>query len=116
MPAPFSIRTSVRSDVSAPAVKEVFSELKRVTASPLAAEELKRARGSLTQSLPGLFETNEATAGSFSDLFVYGLPLDYYRKLPVQFNAVKAPTVDALARRYFDSASMWPDLGISEAG
>jgi len=106
MPAPFSIRTSVRSDVSAPAVKEVFSELKRVTASPLAAEELKRARGSLTQSLPGLFETNEATAGSFSDLFVYGLPLDYYRKLPVQFNAVKAPTVDALARRYFDSASM----------
>ena len=106
MPAPFSIRTSVRSDVSAPAVKEVFSELKRVTASPLAADELKRARGSLTQSLPGLFETNEATAGSFGDLFVYGLPLDYYRKLPVQFSAVKAPTLEALARRYFDPASM----------
>ncbi|HXL84248.1 MAG TPA: pitrilysin family protein [Casimicrobiaceae bacterium] len=106
MPAPFVIRTAVRSDVSAPAVKEVFSELKRVTAAPLAADELKRARGSLTQSLPGSFETNEATAGSFGDLFAYGLPLDYYRKLPVEFNAVKAPTLEALARRYLDPAGM----------
>ena len=106
MPAPFVIRTAVRSDVSAPAVKEVFSELKRVTAAPLAADELKRARGSLTQSLPGLFETNEATVGSFGDLFAYGLPLDYYRKLPAEFNAVRAPTLEALARRYLDPTGM----------
>jgi len=106
MPAPFAIRTSVRSDVAAPAVEEVFLQLKRVTASPLAADELKRARGSLTQSLPGLFETNEATAGSFADLFAYGLPLDYYRKLPAQFNAVTAPALEALARRYLDPAGM----------
>jgi zinc protease len=106
MPAPFVIRTAVRSDVSAPAVKEVFSELKRVTASPLAADELKRARGSLTQSLPGLFETNEATVGSFGDLFAYGLPLDYYRKLPAEFSAVRAPTLEALARRYLDPSGM----------
>jgi zinc protease len=106
LPAPFVIRTAVRSDVSAPAVKEVFSELKRVTASPLAADELKRARGSLTQSLPGLFETNEATVGSFGDLFAYGLPLDYYRKLPAEFSAVRAPTLEALARRYLDPSGM----------
>ena len=106
MPAPFVIRTAVRSDVSAPAVKEVFSELKRVTAAPLAEDELKRARGSLTQSLPGLFETNEATVGSFGDLFAYGLPLDYYRKLPAEFNAVRAPTLEALARRYLDPTGM----------
>jgi zinc protease len=106
MPAPFAIRTAVRSDVSAPAVKEVFSQLKRITTAPLAADELKRARGSLTQSLPGLFETNGATAGSFADLFAYGLPLDYYRKLPVQFDAVTAPALEALARRYLDPAGM----------
>src|SRR6202171_5406017 len=106
MPAPFVIRSAMRSTGSAPAVKEVFSELKRVTASPLAADELKRARGSLTQSLPGSFETNEATAGSFGDLFAYGLPLDYYRKLPAEFNAVKAPTLEALARRSLDPTGM----------
>jgi zinc protease len=105
-PAPFAIRSAVRSDVSAPAVREVFAQLKRVTSSPLAADELKRARGSLTQSLPGLFETNEATAGSFADLFAYGLPSDYYRRLPPQFGAVTAPALEPLARRYLDPASM----------
>ena len=105
-PAPFVIRTAVRSDVSGPAVREVFAQLKRVTMSPLAADELKRARGSLTQSLPGLFETNEATAGSFADLFAYGLPIDYYRGLPLQFGAVTAPALEAIARRYLDPAGM----------
>ena len=100
------IRTAVRSDVSGPAVREVFAQLKRVTTSPLAADELKRARGSLTQSLPGLFETNEATAGSFADLFAYGLPIDYYRGLPLQFGAVTAPALEAIARRYLDPAGM----------
>ncbi len=106
MPSPFAIRTAVRSDVSAPAVEEIFVQLKRINAAPLGADELKRARGSLTQSLPGAFETNEATAGSFADLFAYGLPLDYYRKLPAQFNAVGAQWLNALAHRYLDPAGM----------
>ncbi len=53
-PAPFVIRTAVRSDVSAPAVKEIVAQLKRVSSAPLTADEQKRARGSLTQSLPAL--------------------------------------------------------------
>jgi zinc protease len=105
-PAPFVIRSAVRSDVSAPAVKQIFAQLSRVTSSPLTADELTRARGSLTQSLPALFETNEATAGSFADLFAYGLPLDYYRKLPPRFGAVTAPAIESLARRYLDPARM----------
>jgi zinc protease len=87
-------------------VREVFAQLKRVTTSPIAADELKRARGSLTQSLPGLFETNEATAGAFADLFAYDLPLDYYLGLPLQFDAVTVPALEALARRYLDPAGV----------
>ena len=103
MPAPFVIRTAVRSDVSAPAVRKCF-QLKRVAAS-CRRNRLRARQGSLTQSLPGSFET-AGTAGSFGDLFAYGLPLDYYRKLPAEFNAVKAPTLEALARRYLDPAAM----------
>jgi zinc protease len=77
-----------------------------VATSPLAADELQRARGSLTQSLPGSFETNEATAGSFADLFAYRLPLDYYVKLPARFRAVSAPALESLARRYLDPVGM----------
>jgi predicted Zn-dependent peptidase len=54
-----------------------------------------------------MFETNEATAGSFGDLFVYGLHSISYRKLPVEFTAVKPPTLETLARRYLDPARWW---------
>jgi len=106
MPGPFEVRTAVRADVSGPAVKEILQELKRAESTPFAATELARARGSLEQSLPGLFETNGAIAASFSELFAYGLPLDYYRTLPAGFNRVDAAAVERLARRYLDPASM----------
>ena len=106
LPGPFAVRTAVRADVSGPAVKEILSEFKRAESAPFAATELARARGSLEQSLPGLFETNGAIAASFGELFAYKLPLDYYRTLPSAFSRVDAATVEKLARRYLDPASM----------
>src|SRR5207247_9690420 len=106
LPAPFAVRTAVRADAAQPALKEVFGELQRIESSPLSGDELKRARSSLTQSLPGQFETNGTTATSLGDLFSYGLPLDYYRKLPGEFQAVGAPQIERLARRYLDPSAM----------
>jgi len=106
VPGPFVIRTAVRADVSGPAVKEILGELKRAESAPFAPSELARARGSLEQSLPGLFETNGAIAASFGELFAYKLPLDYYRTLPAAFSHVDAATVEKLARHYLDPASM----------
>ncbi len=106
MPAPFAVRTAVRADVTLPAIKEVFGELRKMESAPLKGDELRHARGSLTQSLPGQFETNGTTAASLGDLFAYGLPLDYYRKLPAEFQAVGAPQIEQLARRYLDPSSM----------
>ncbi len=105
-PGPFVVRTAVRSDVAVPAVREILAQLKRAGAAPLRTEELQRARGSLTQSLPAMFETNSATGSSFGELFAYGLPLDYFRRLPPQLRQVRAADLPPLARRYFDPATM----------
>ncbi|MGH8800451.1 MAG: insulinase family protein, partial [Casimicrobiaceae bacterium] len=105
-PGPFVVRTAVRGDVSGPAAREILAQLGRAGAAPLTPEELRRARGSLTESLPALFETNGATGSSFGELFAYGLPLDYFRKLPAQLNAVQAGDLPPLARHYFDPSSM----------
>ncbi|HEV7413806.1 MAG TPA: pitrilysin family protein [Casimicrobiaceae bacterium] len=105
-PGPFVVRTAVKSDVAAPAIREILAQLKRAGAAPLAPEELQRARGSLTQSLPAMFETNGATGSSFGELFAYALPLDYFRQLPSQLTRVRAADLPPLARRYFDPASM----------
>ena len=105
-PGPFVVRTAVKSDVAVPAIREILVQLKRAAGAPLTVEELQRARGSLTQSLPAMFETNSATGSSFGDLFAYDLPLDYFRRLPPQLKQVRADDLSPLGRRYFDPASM----------
>lgn len=104
-PGPFVVRTAVKSAIAVPAIEEILAQLKRAGAAPLTPEELQRARGSLTQSLPAMFETNSATGSSFGELFAYGLPLDYFRRLPSQLTQVRAADLPPLARRYFDPAS-----------
>ncbi|MFI4952797.1 MAG: M16 family metallopeptidase [Burkholderiales bacterium] len=105
-PGPFVVRTAVRGDASGPAARDILAQLKRAGTAALTPEELRRARGSLTDSLPAMFETNGATASSFGELFAYGLPLDYFRKLPARLGAVRAADLPPLARRYFDPSSM----------
>ncbi|HEY2863601.1 MAG TPA: pitrilysin family protein [Casimicrobiaceae bacterium] len=105
-PGPFVVRTAVKSDVAVPAIEEILAQLKRAGGAPLQPEELQRARGSLTQSLPAMFETNGAIGSSFGELFAYALPLDYFRRLPQQLGEVRAADLVPLAQRYFDPSSM----------
>ncbi len=66
----------VRTDVTAPAAKELFSELNRIRTDPPTAAELKLAEDSELHSLPGQFETVKETSGLMSDLFTYALAED----------------------------------------
>jgi zinc protease len=58
------------------------------------------------RSLPGQFETNAATAGAFSNTWIYDLGLDYYRKLPAQLNAVTPAAMLTAARKYLDPQTL----------
>ena len=40
------------------------------------------------------------------DLFAYDLPLDYYRTLPAKIDAVTAPEVQEMAKKYLVPGSM----------
>jgi zinc protease len=97
---PFFVATGVRRDVTGPAVGETLKEIARIGASPISADELELARDSLVRSLPGLFETNAGTVGSFAGVFVYDLGLDYYARYAQQIAAVTAANVQDVAKRY----------------
>jgi zinc protease len=97
---PFSVSTGVRTDVTAPAVREIVNEVRRMVGTDVTAEELTLAKDAIAQSLPGQFETNEFTAGALSAIFVYGLPLNYYATLPGQINAVTAKDIQTVAAKY----------------
>ncbi len=93
-PGPFVVGTSVRTDVTAPAVSEILLEIERVRNDALTPDELATARNSIARALPGLFETTPQAAATLARLFVHNLPLDYYRMLPADIERVSS--ADAL--------------------
>jgi zinc protease len=105
-PGPFSVSTSVRSDVTAPAVSEMFKELSALQTKPVSAEELTMSKDNVALSLPGMFETSPSVAHSTSNLFIYDLPLDYYLRLPEKINATTSADIARVAQKYLKPERM----------
>ncbi len=99
-PGPFVIAGSVQRASTGASVTEIFREAEAIRGAPLPAAELAAARDAQVLSLPGAFETNADIGASLAEIFVYGLPLDYYARLPAQLNAVTAAQVQAAARKH----------------
>lgn len=97
---PFLVYTSVRADVTAPAVAEAFREIERIRNGEIAPEELATAKDSISRSLPGMFETTPEAASSIGQLFVHQLPLNYYHDLPEQIQSISAADVKRVAQAY----------------
>ncbi len=96
----FAVRGGVRTDVTAPALTDLFAEIEGVRAKPVPGEELQDARNSQLLSLPGMFDTNAVISGSFASAWSRGQGLDYYAKLPARLAKVDAATAQRLARKY----------------
>jgi zinc protease len=96
---PFLAGGLVRTDVTAPAAKELMGELRRILTDPPTDAELKMAKDASIQSLPGTFETMSATASTTAGLFIYSRPLDYYATLPDRYRAITAQDVVAAAQK-----------------
>jgi zinc protease len=103
---PFLAGASVRTDVTAPAAKELVHELTRIRTEPLSDSELKMARDSYARSLPGDFETNAGVVGAMGNIFTYDLPLTYYRALPAKIDAVTSKQAADAATTYIHPDQM----------
>jgi len=98
---------SIRTDVTGPATQEIFSELNRMKDTEVSSDELKLAKDNYSQSLVGRFQTMDQLAGTFGALHVYGLPADFYEKLPPAIDAVSVADVHRVAQKYIDPAHMF---------
>jgi zinc protease len=99
-PGPFYAYSPVRTEVTAPAVEEIFLELREARTNPIAGDELQRSKDSIVLSLPGTFETTGGLAGRFADAWVYELGLDYYVGFAGRIDAVDAAAVLEVTERY----------------
>ena len=102
----FAVGGGIRTDATAPAVTEIFKEIRRMMDTPMAPEELNLAKDSQARSLPGLFESGGESAGALAQIFVYDLPADYYSKLPERFSSVTAAEAEAVAKKYLHPDQM----------
>jgi zinc protease len=90
----------VRTDVTAPAAKELMSEIRNFPTKPSTPDELAAAKEASIRSLPGRFETTSAMASAIDSIFLYNRPLDYYAKLPAKYEAVSESDISRVAQQY----------------
>ena len=103
---PFQVASGVRTDVTRPAVTEIFKEVPGMVEKPVSEDELKKAKDSLSNSLPGAFESSANAVNNFSNVFIYDLGLDYYTSYAQQVNPVTAEQTLAAAKKYLVPGSM----------
>ncbi len=100
---PFQVASGIRTDVTAPAIVEIFKEIRGMAEKPMTEEELRGAKTSMINSLPGAFETTLDAVGNFSNVYLYDLGLDYYTKYANEVNAVTSEQALAMAKKYLGS-------------
>jgi zinc protease len=100
-PGTFLASSSVKTDVTAPALVEFLKELDGLRgAAPVKPEELADAKDNITRGFPGDFETIAQVAGRIETLVEYGLPDDYFNTVIPSISAVTADDVLAAAKKY----------------
>ncbi len=102
----FSIRGSVRTDVTGPALTDMWTEIAGMRAKPMGAAELGRVRNAQLLSLPGLFDTNVAVVAGYAGNWAAGRPLSAITDLPKQYGAVTSASALKAAKEHLDPAQL----------
>jgi zinc protease len=103
---PFIVGAQVRSDVTGPAIAEMFKEVKGMMDAPITEKELGLAKESVSRSLPALFETTNSTVGTMGQLYLFELSPDYYAGLPARISNLSADEVQGVAKKFLKPEAM----------
>jgi zinc protease len=97
---PFLVSSAVRSDVTAAAAREIMTEIDRMHAEKVSAEELSLATSYLEGVFPIRYETTAAIARALAGMVIYGLPEDYFDTYRDRVRAITASDVLRAAREF----------------
>ncbi len=92
--------TSVRTDVTEPALRDLLGEITMLRDVPVSDEELADAKRSMTASFALSLESPAQLVGYAVTRWRHRLPADYYDKYAERVNAVTKDQVQAAARKY----------------
>ena len=102
-PGPFVAGGDVQTNKTDSALVEFVNEFKGIRGDrPVTDAELKAAKAALVQSLPSRPATIGGVNSMVSEIFVNGLPEDYWTQFQREVNAVTGADVQRVARTYID--------------
>ncbi len=102
-PNPFRTGGDIVGDKTDAALVEFMKELRGILGErPVTEEELKIAKDSLVQRLPGTFASVGAINGALTSLWVQSLPDSYYQQYTKSIAAITAEDVVRVAKKYID--------------
>ena len=99
-PGPFAVATAVASDVTTPALREIFLEIDRIRQEEISTEELSLATDYLEGVFPIRYETTSAVATALANLVIHDLPADYYDTYRGNIHRVTIGSVLAAAKAH----------------
>ena len=90
----FTVSTAVRTDATAPALKEVLSELDGLAGTkPLSDAEIALAVGAEVKEYPDEFASPQSIAGALGEMAEYQLPPDYLDTFLDRLQSTKAAEI-----------------------
>lgn len=96
----FAASSSVRTDVTGPAVLEIAKEIEHMRGEVPTAEELRREQEGALLAMPAEFATATRTLFSFRGLDYYGLPLDWHVGHQERLRAVDPAAIQTAAQAH----------------
>ncbi|GEM_PF-78809 len=96
----FAINAEVRTEVTAPAVKEILKEVERLRKGDFTEEDIKYSKSFLSGVLPLVNEGASGIIEAASTVKINGLPSDYWDKYPEQIKGVKFDEVKKAVEKF----------------
>ena len=96
----FAAQTSVRTEVTADALREILKEFADIRTRLVPADELQNAKRALVAGFALGTENPASALGNATQIKEYGLPADYWDTYPEKIAAVTAADVQRVAQKY----------------
>jgi zinc protease len=94
----FAASSSVEVSTTAPALREMLAEIRKMRSTKPSAVELRREVTGALLAIPGRFSNPSESLGTLRNLHYHGLPLDWHEGHQKRLRAVDGDTVQKAAQ------------------
>jgi zinc protease len=102
----WSASTSVRTAVTADAMRDLMAEIAEMRETPVPDAEFQDSKRALEASFALSLENPNAVLGYYVQSWTYGFPPDYWETYPAKLAAVTAGQAQAAAKKYWDPSRL----------